>query len=61
VKETCSCLLEDGERRLVMHQPIVLPCPARLMHGSCYDAAVPWQTSLALRERLERRNVAEFC
>jgi hypothetical protein len=31
-------------------------CPARLVHGIC-DDAVPWQTSLALGERLESRNV----
>ena len=49
-------LLEDGERHLVMHQPIVLRCPARPVHGIC-DDAVPWQTSLALGERLESRNV----
>ena len=41
---------------LVMHQPIVLRCPARLVHGIC-DDAVPWQTSLAVGERLESRNV----
>jgi hypothetical protein len=49
-------LLEDGERHLVMHQSIVLRCPARLVHGICEDA-VPWQTSLALGERLKSRNV----
>jgi hypothetical protein len=49
-------LFEDGERHLVMHQPIVLRCPARLVHGIC-DDALPWQTSLALGERLESHNV----
>jgi hypothetical protein len=49
-------LLEDGERHLVMHQPMVLRCPARLVHGIC-DDPVPRQTSLALGERLESRNV----
>ena len=39
-----------------MHQPIVLR-PARLVHGIC-DDALPWQTRLALGERLESRNVA---
>jgi hypothetical protein len=33
-------LLEDGERHLVMHQPIVLRCPTRLVHGICDDAAM---------------------
>jgi hypothetical protein len=49
-------ITEDGERHLVMHQPAALRCPARLVHGIC-DDAVPWQTSLALGERLESRNV----
>jgi hypothetical protein len=50
-------LFEDGKRHLVMRQPIALRCPARLLRGMC-DDAVPWQTSLALAERLESRNVA---
>jgi hypothetical protein len=41
---------------LVMYQPIVLRWPARLVHGTCDDAA-PRQTSLALGDRLESRNV----
>ena len=39
-----------------MYQPIVLRCPARLLHRTCDDAA-PRQTSLALGDRLESRNV----
>jgi hypothetical protein len=50
-------LFEDGKRHLVMRQPIALRCRARLLRGMC-DDAVPWQTSLALAERLESRNVA---
>ena len=49
-------LLEDGERHLLMRQLILLRCSARLVHGIC-DDAVPWQTSLALSERLESPNV----
>ena len=39
-----------------MYQPIVLHRPARLEHGTCDDAA-PRQTSIALGDRLESRNV----
>jgi hypothetical protein len=49
--------LEDSERQpLVMRQPIVLRCPARLLHRT-WDDAAPRQTSLALGDRLESRNV----
>jgi alpha-beta hydrolase superfamily lysophospholipase len=39
-----------------MRQAIALECPVRLLHGM-RDAAVPWQTSLALAERLDSRDV----
>jgi pimeloyl-ACP methyl ester carboxylesterase len=47
---------EEAERRLVMRDEIPLDCPVRLLHGMC-DAAVPWQRSLALAERLRSRDV----
>jgi len=47
---------EDGRRRLVMRQPIDLACPVRLLHGMS-DTSVPFQTSLALAERLATRDV----
>jgi pimeloyl-ACP methyl ester carboxylesterase len=50
-------LFEDGKRHLVMRRAIALECPARLLHGMS-DASVPWQTSLALAERLASRDVA---
>jgi len=49
-------LFEDGKRHLVMREPIALGCPVRLLHGMS-DASVPWQTSLALAERLASRDV----
>jgi pimeloyl-ACP methyl ester carboxylesterase len=50
-------LIEDGRRHLVMRAPIPLRCPVRLLHGM-RDPDVPWQTSLALAEKLESRDVA---
>jgi pimeloyl-ACP methyl ester carboxylesterase len=50
-------LFEDGKRHLLMREPIALECPVRLLHGM-RDIAVPWQTSLALAERLNSRDVA---
>jgi pimeloyl-ACP methyl ester carboxylesterase len=50
-------LFEDGRRHLLLRGPIALDCPVRLLHGM-RDASVPWQTSLALAERLASRDVA---
>jgi pimeloyl-ACP methyl ester carboxylesterase len=50
-------LFEDGRRHLLMREVIALECPVHLVHGM-EDTAVPWQTSLALAERLESRDVA---
>src|SRR6185312_9853542 len=49
-------LIEDGRRHLVMRGPIQIPCPVRLLHGM-KDPDVPWETSLALAERLQSRDV----
>lgn len=49
-------LIEEGRRHLVMRGPIPVACPVRLLHGM-KDPDVPWQTSLALAERLESPNV----
>jgi len=50
-------LVEDGRRHLVTRAEIPLVCPVRLLHGML-DAAVPWQTSLRLAERLRSSDVA---
>jgi pimeloyl-ACP methyl ester carboxylesterase len=50
-------LFEDGKRHLVMRGAIALECPVRLLHGM-RDAAVPWQRSLSLAQRLDSRDVA---
>jgi pimeloyl-ACP methyl ester carboxylesterase len=49
-------LIEEGRQHLVTDQPIVLDCPVRLLHGMG-DKDVPWQTSLALAERLTGTDV----
>jgi pimeloyl-ACP methyl ester carboxylesterase len=49
-------LIEEGRRHLVMRSAIALSCPVRLLHGM-KDPDVPWQTSLALAERLAASDV----
>ena len=49
-------LIEEGRRHLLMAGPIALNCPVRLLHGM-QDPDVPWQTSLALAEKLASADV----
>lgn len=49
-------LIEDGRRHLLLDKPIPLTCPLRLLQGQ-EDAEVPWQTALAIAERVESRDV----
>ena len=49
-------LIEEGRRHLVTRGAIPIACPVRLLHGM-KDPDVPWQTSLALAERLQSRDV----
>lgn len=49
-------LIEDGRRHLLLRDPIALDCPVRLLHG-LEDAAVPWETSLRIAEKLTSRQV----
>ena len=49
-------LIEDGRTRLLLDRPVPLACPVRLLHG-LEDPDVPWQTSLALAERLSGADV----
>jgi len=44
-------LIEDGRQNLLMHGPINLTCPIRLIHGQ-KDVDVPWRTALRLQEHL---------
>jgi pimeloyl-ACP methyl ester carboxylesterase len=49
-------LIEDGRKHLLMGAPIAIACPVRLLHGM-QDPDVPWQTSVALGERLASSDV----
>ena len=44
-------LIEDGRQHLLLHGPINLTCPVRLIHGR-QDPDVPWRTALRLEEHL---------
>ena len=50
-------LIEDGRTHLLLHAPIPLEVPVRLLHGLA-DASVPWELSLRLADRLQSRDVA---
>lgn len=49
-------LIEDGRQHLLLHGPINLACPVRLIHGQ-QDADVPWRTALRLQEHLASDDV----
>lgn len=47
---------QDGEANRLLHGPIALDCPVRLLHGQ-QDPDVPWQLSLRLAEALRSGDV----
>ena len=49
-------LIEDGRTRLLLHAPIVLDCPVRLLHGQD-DPDVPWELALRIAEHVTGRDV----
>ncbi len=49
-------LLEEGHNHLLLEAPIPLAIPVRLVHGQ-RDPDVPWETSLAIAERLVSEDV----
>ena len=51
-----ATLIEEARNHLLLHRPIPLTCPVRLLHGQ-RDADVPWQTSLRLAEQLQSPDV----
>lgn len=44
-------LIEDGRNHLLLRDAINIGCPVRLIHGQ-RDPDVPWQTALAIADRL---------
>jgi len=52
-----QALIDDGNARCLLHGPIALEIPVRLLHGM-QDTAVPWQTALTIAEALESERVA---
>jgi pimeloyl-ACP methyl ester carboxylesterase len=49
-------LVEEARAHLVMREPIAIDCPVRLIHGMA-DPDVPFETSLALSDRLASADV----
>jgi len=49
-------LIQEGRDHLLLHAPIPIPCPVRLLHGQ-QDPDVPWETSLRLAARLQSPDV----
>ncbi len=44
-------LIEDGREHLLLHGPIPVACPVRLIQGM-NDADVPWETAFRIAEKL---------
>ena len=44
-------LIEDGRYHLILHGPIALDCPVRILQGMA-DPDIPWRHALKLAERL---------
>jgi len=49
-------LIEDGRNHLLLHEPITLDCPIRLLHGQC-DPDVPWEFALRIADQVRSRDV----
>lgn len=49
-------LIEEGRNHLLLHRPIDIQAPVRLIHGD-NDEDVPWQTSVKLMENLQSTDV----
>lgn len=50
-------LIEEGRKHLLLDRPIPIRCPVRILQGM-QDTDVPWQTALALLEKLEGNDVS---
>lgn len=53
---TTRAFWESGESLRLMHAPIAIDCPIRLLHGQ-EDADVPWTWSLEIMKRVRSADV----
>jgi pimeloyl-ACP methyl ester carboxylesterase len=53
---TTRCFWESGEALRLLHAPVDIGCPIRLLHG-LDDAEVPWTWSQAILERVRSADV----
>ena len=53
---TTRAFWESGESLRLLHAPVEIDCPVRLLHGE-EDADVPWSWSLALLQRMRSADV----
>jgi len=49
-------LVEDGANHLLLHAPIALDCPVRLLHGQA-DPDVPWELALRIAAQVTSADV----
>ena len=49
-------LFEDGRQHLLLHAPLAIGCPVRLLHGQ-RDDAVAWEQALNIAEKLAGTDV----
>ncbi len=49
-------LFEDGRQHLLLHAPLPIRCPVRLLHGQ-QDDAVAWELALTIADRLASSEV----
>ena len=53
---TTAAFWRSGQARLLLHEPIAIDCPVRLLHGQA-DADVPFDVSLRLAAALRSADV----
>lgn len=53
---TSRAFWESGEAMRLLHAPLDIHCPVRLLHGEA-DSEVPWSWSLAILQRLRSADV----
>ena len=49
-------LFDDGAEHLILHEPLLVPCPVRIIQGTA-DNAVPWTHAVWYAEHMEAEDV----